>query len=297
MGRVEPRAGSSGRLTRRLLALGAAITAVALLGLWRPAPSGAVCFRVSAKDPLDCFKTPTYRYMLLNVVLQGNFDYTRVQNGQDQNACGTGSATTPSSSAESFGFNFDVVWYHVKVPFAPVKGGRGVKVYKSAKATISGTYLFHGMDYDQDCNQVTWPAGSGQAGCQGRLAATTRKLGLNSVNYPSATRPEKHHVVIDMQPVPLDALSATPAGCNDSDGQFHSYDELSGGESPDALVSLNVSTRSLGGRRFVHGPVALRVREPAGFMTDCSVPSAELDCNETWTGSAHAYGYRVAVIP
>jgi hypothetical protein len=284
-------------LTPRLLVLCLAIGTVALLGLWRPAASGAVCFRVSAKDPLDCFKTPTYRYMLLNVVLQGDFDYTRVQDGQDQNACGDGSNTTPNSSTESYGFNFDVVWYHLKVPFAPVKGGRGVKVYKSGKSTISGTYLFHGMDYDEDCNQVTWPAGSGQSACQGQLAATSQKLGLNFVNYPSATRPDKNHVVIDMQPVPLDALSATPAGCNDSDGQFHSYDELSGGESPDALVSLNVSNRSLGGRRFVHGPVALRVQDPAGFITDCSVPSAQLGCHETWTGTAHAYVYRVGVIP
>lgn len=275
----------------------ATIAVLALLGLWRPAPSGAVCFTVSANERLACFKTPAHRYMLLNVVLKGGFDYTRVQSGQDQNACGNGSGTTPNSATESYGFNFDVVWYHVKVPFAPVKGGRGVKAYQSGKATISGAYLFHGMDYDGHCNQVTWPAGSGQPNCQGRLAMTSQKLGLNLVNYPSATPPDKSHVVIDLQPVPLDALSATPAGCNDSDGQFHSYDELSDSESPDALVSLNVSPRNLGGRRFVHGPVALRVQDPAGFITDCSVPSAQLECHETWTGTAHAFVYRVAVIP
>lgn len=288
---------------QRLLLLAALVAIVALFGLWRPAVSGATCFRVQASDPLECFKTPTYKFMLLNVVLQGDYDFVRIQNGVDQNACGNASGTTPNSASEAYGFSFDVVWYHVKVPFAPVTGARPIKAYTSGKDTVSGHYDFSGSNYDANCNQVTWPAGGSGSGssCDGHLSSTNNKLGLSFLNYrtPSA-RPDKNHVFIDMQPIPLDALTATPASCNDTDGQPHAFDELSGGESPDALVSLNVTNRSLGGRSFVHGAVALRgghFNDPAGFLSDCSVPSAQLTCHEQWTGSAHVYVYRVGVIP
>lgn len=290
---------------RRVVPVGLFI-ATGLLGLSHPAITGATCFRVSASDKPVCFTAPTYRYMILNIALQGTFTYTQTTSGQDQNAsCGNASGTTPNSTHRSLDATFDVVWYHVKVPFGPIKGRRSVTLTDSGKATVSGTYFLSGSFYNANCMPVKYPGSGSSQSCQGELTAAFKKQGLLIVNYPlNDSQPDRNHLVIDMDPLALPfGEKATPPGCmdNDSPPNEHNFDTVFGGGlglSPRVDVEPDVNPKGdgIGTSSFSHSKTFLRIPLPMGFKSDCSVPAQSEQCHQNYRGSADVYIYRVGVI-
>jgi hypothetical protein len=277
---------------------------VLALGMWHPSVSGATCFRVNAATD-NCVIVPKgakLEYMVLNIALQGNFDFSQDSQGVDQNAsCGNASGTTPNSYSRSLETNFDVVWYHVKVPFGPISGRRQIKAYTSGKATVSGTYKMSGSSYDANCSPISYPAPP--TTCSGSLSATDKKQGTLVVNYPlPGSPPDNNEVIIDMDPLAIPyGLTPEPGTCVDDESppDTISFTDIFGGDydiSPHVNAFPDIGSHGLGSKSFQQETEGIRMPDPTGFKTDCSIPADDETCTQTYAGQGHIYYYRVGIV-
>jgi hypothetical protein len=257
-----------------------------------PATSSAFCFRVSGSRGAVCLpasKKP--KKMVLNISVEGEYIFVHDQTGVDQNACSTITGMTPNHAHSELLVRLKVDWPDVTVPFGPIHGKRIPVIFQSAgSSTIHGTYAFSGYAYDEGCHQVSWPAGGGAA-CSGSFGAPGGEGGSDLwVNSLAGPKPDSNHVNVLLTPAQLIAggLVLQPPGCQDNGNpsNFHTFGSAfgEGFEVPDTHVSLNVaeSGHGVGGYSFASGTVASQVEYPVGFTLNCSQPSSQLTCMQSW---------------
>ncbi len=256
-----------------------------------PASASALCYRVDSSAHAVCLpsgKKP--KEMVLDIQASGSFSFTHTDSGVQPNAeCANATDTGPFSDSSSLQLKFQAGWEDVKVPFGPLHTRKVIGF--SGSLLFDGSYNFSGTGTDSNCQPYSWPAGGGS--CSGRFAYT-----YNESSGESASSSELLENLIapggnatagqvPLEFTPVEALQpgATPAGCNDSEGQFHSFqNEFAGIETPYEELNLDVDPgHGEGAYAFAKGHETVKIKPPPDFQANCSDPSSQYVCSQSWS--------------
>ena len=268
-----------------------------------PAGASALCYRVAGSRHAVCLRPGVKpKAMIFNVTATGTFVFERTSTGVDQNACGSGSGTTPNGAAAILAVTFDATWEHVTVPLGPVRARR-VKPYAGKVDVSDLKAAWKGFAYDENCQKVTWPAHGEWCTTAGMLDPFQNEL---IENLPEAGATSPRSVPLYLSPVEI----VTPLGfgpsCTDSGGANHAWSDAFGAgiEAPAIVVRVSaVPGKGEAAYNFVRGESSEKIEYPPGFRTNCGDPSAQLACSESWSppgsggdGTASVELERVAVV-
>ena len=273
----------------RAAAAAAMIAMLMLVAL--PAGASALCYRVDSSAHAVCLpsgKKP--KEMVLDIQASGSFAFTHTDSGVQPNAsCANATDTGPFSDSSSLQLKFQAGWEEIKVPFGPLRVRKVLGL--SGSLQFEGTYNFSGSGTDSNCDPYNWPAGGG--GCSGEFSFTynehTGDSASSSELFENLIAPGGNssagQVPIEFTPVEALQPAVSPAGCNDSEGQFHSFqNEFAGIETPYEELNLDVDPgHGVGAYSFARGHETAKIKPPPDFQSNCSDPSSQYVCSQSWS--------------